>query len=211
MGGTNPGGHNANIAKMSISAVDPIHHPPDSVYLYCIWTQFDSGDTSDAGYGNGDIYGAGSRDGGATWGPSYNLTNTKTPGCVVGDCLSEHWSSMAQNMHNGALHIQYVCDKHPGFAMIGGDWESQWADNPIMYLELEAWVLGTWLERGDANADGTIDLGDAVYILNYLFKGGPPPNPPDSGDANCDGMVELGDAIYLLNYLFKGGPPPGCP
>jgi hypothetical protein len=64
--------------------------------------------------------------------------------------------------------------------------------------------------RGDANGDGVIDIADAIYLLNYLFKGDPPPDPLEAGDANCDGVVELGDAIYLLNYLFKGGPEPGC-
>ncbi len=61
---------------------------------------------------------------------------------------------------------------------------------------------------GDANGDGLIDLADAVYILNYLFKGGPAPNPLEVADCNCDQIVDLADAIYLLNYLFKGGPPP---
>jgi hypothetical protein len=65
--------------------------------------------------------------------------------------------------------------------------------------------------RGDVNGDSVIDVGDAVYILNYLFKGGPPPLPVASGDTNCDGIVDIGDAVYLLNYLFKGGPPPDCP
>ncbi len=62
--------------------------------------------------------------------------------------------------------------------------------------------------RGDANGDGVVDLGDAIYILNYLYKGGPAPNPAWTGDANSDGVVDLGDAIYILNYLYKGGPPP---
>jgi hypothetical protein len=64
--------------------------------------------------------------------------------------------------------------------------------------------------RGDANADQTIDLGDALYILNYLFKSGPAPVPFEAGDANCDEVVDLGDALIILNYLFKNGPPPGC-
>lgn len=64
--------------------------------------------------------------------------------------------------------------------------------------------------HGDANGDFILDLADAVYLLNYLFKAGDAPNPLDSGDANCDGMVELEDAIYLLNYLYKGGPAPPC-
>jgi hypothetical protein len=64
--------------------------------------------------------------------------------------------------------------------------------------------------RGDANKDEKVDVGDVVWILNYLFKSGPAPCPKSAGDANCDGAVDLADAIYLLNYLFKGGPAP-CP
>ena len=28
---------------------------------------------------------------------------------------------------------------------------------------------------GDANCDGVVDVGDVIYTINYLFKGGPPP------------------------------------
>ena len=143
---TNPGVWNRNICKMSISAKDPIYHPggdPDSVYLFCTWTQFDPGDMSLGGFSNGDIYAAGSKDGGATWGARVNLTNTKTPDCAPGECLSEHWSSLAENMHNGDLHIAYVCDRDAGAAIWG---EGDWTDNPMMYLHLEqfdiAEVLG---------------------------------------------------------------------
>lgn len=61
---------------------------------------------------------------------------------------------------------------------------------------------------GDASGDGLIDLGDAVYLLNYLFRGDPAPDPLWTGDCNCDEIVDLGDVVYLLNYLFKDGPPP---
>jgi len=60
---------------------------------------------------------------------------------------------------------------------------------------------------GDANADGIIDLGDAIYVLNYLYRHGPAPSLAVA-DANCDGVVNIGDVVYLLNYLFKGGPRP---
>ena len=72
------------------------------------------------------------------------------------------------------------------------------------------YVLASRVKHGDANADGTVDLGDAIYILNYLFKSGPDPCPMEAGDASSDGVVDLGDAIYVLNYLFKGGPAPSC-
>ncbi len=88
--------------------------------------------------------------------------------------------------------------------------------SPIGISEAASFVLqagylyASYVMHGDANADAIIDLGDVVYILNYLFKGGPEPCPMEAGDANCDGLVDLGDVVYLLNYLFKGGPPPPC-
>jgi hypothetical protein len=63
---------------------------------------------------------------------------------------------------------------------------------------------------GDANGDEKLSVSDVVYLINYLFKGGPKPDPIRSADANCDGKVTVSDVIYLINYLFKGGPKPDC-
>ncbi|MGB8657520.1 MAG: dockerin type I repeat-containing protein [Candidatus Zixiibacteriota bacterium] len=62
--------------------------------------------------------------------------------------------------------------------------------------------------NGDANGDSVINVGDVVYLINYLFKSGPAPNPLAAGDATCNGIVDAGDVVYLINYLFKGGPSP---
>ena len=66
---------------------------------------------------------------------------------------------------------------------------------------------------GDANGDDGVNVGDAVFVINYAFKGGLAPDPLASGDANCDGAVNVGDAVFLINYAFKGGLTPcsGCP
>jgi len=64
---------------------------------------------------------------------------------------------------------------------------------------------------GDANSDGEVNVGDAVYLINHVFKGGPAPDPLEAGDANGDGQVNVGDAVYLISYVFKGGPGPVCP
>jgi parallel beta-helix repeat protein len=61
---------------------------------------------------------------------------------------------------------------------------------------------------GDCNNDGGVNIGDVVYLINYLFKGGPAPILLESGDVNADGILNVGDVVYLLNYLFRGGPPP---
>ena len=64
---------------------------------------------------------------------------------------------------------------------------------------------------GDVNYDGTKSISDVLYLISYLYKGGPAPVPePSAGDVNCDGEVTISDVIYLINYLFRGGPPPGC-
>jgi hypothetical protein len=63
---------------------------------------------------------------------------------------------------------------------------------------------------GDANRDRLIGVSDIVYLVNYLFKGGPSPIPLAAGDTNCDGYVSVADIVYLINYIFKSGPPPAC-
>ena len=65
---------------------------------------------------------------------------------------------------------------------------------------------------GDANGDGAVNVGDTVYLINYVFKGGDAPNPLCIGDANGDEDVNVGDSVYIINYVFKGGAEPveGC-
>ena len=63
---------------------------------------------------------------------------------------------------------------------------------------------------GDANDDGKVDVNDVVYLINYLFAGGPQPSPFQAGDVNSDGKTNIVDVVYLINYLFGEGPPPKC-
>jgi len=65
---------------------------------------------------------------------------------------------------------------------------------------------------GDADHDMDLDVSDVIYLINYLFKGGPPPYPLVAGDVDSDCDIDVSDVIYLINYLFKGGPAPlpGC-
>jgi len=66
-------------------------------------------------------------------------------------------------------------------------------------------------ERGDANADGSLDIADAVTTLNYLFAGQTFLPCLDAADANDDGALDIADAVYILNYLFGNGPEPPEP
>lgn len=61
---------------------------------------------------------------------------------------------------------------------------------------------------GDSDGSLSISISDAVYLINYIFGGGPAPDPIQAGDADCSGTVTISDAVYLINYIFGGGAAP---
>ncbi|HLU50340.1 MAG TPA: HYR domain-containing protein, partial [Planctomycetota bacterium] len=65
--------------------------------------------------------------------------------------------------------------------------------------------------RGDANADGRVDLSDALFSLGALFLGGSAHSCPDAGDTNDDNKIDITDPIAVLQFLFVGGAPPASP
>lgn len=64
------------------------------------------------------------------------------------------------------------------------------------------------VEQPDITGDGIFDLSDVMYLVSYLFRGGPPPRPLQNANVNCDGSVNAGDVVYLISYIYRGGPPP---
>ena len=61
---------------------------------------------------------------------------------------------------------------------------------------------------GDVDGSGRLNITDIVFLINYLFAGGPNPDPILAGDADCSGRINIGDAVYLVNYIFGDGPLP---
>jgi hypothetical protein len=107
-----------------------------------------------------------------------------------------------------------------------GDAFLSWCDNDIETCagdESRAWFYGMTLlgdptlklsrfltdPTGDVTKDGTIDASDVVYLLNYLYKSGPVPDPLRLGDLTEDCTVDASDIVFLINYLYKSGLPPG--
>jgi len=114
----------------------------------------------------------------------------------------KQWSAFYAGPDNSIDEAMAVGLDSAGHIIISGTSRNDFLT--IMYTE-SAFIYG------DANYDGEITVSDVIYIINYLFKGGPPPVPElASGDANCNGEVTVSDVIYIINYLFKGGPAPGC-
>jgi len=107
-----------------------------------------------------------------------------------------------------------------------GDWDSfiaevlasiQWYDDHIKPPPPLTCCNGDGI-RGDADEDGSINVGDPTWLTDYLFFHGPAPpcQDPDGsypeGDADGDGSVNVGDPTWLTDYLFFHGPDPKpCP
>jgi hypothetical protein len=65
--------------------------------------------------------------------------------------------------------------------------------------------------RGNANGDLRVNIADAIWIIEELFRSGPQSTCQDAADANNDTVMDTVDAIYLINYQFAGGPAPPAP
>ena len=65
---------------------------------------------------------------------------------------------------------------------------------------------------GDVDGSSHIDIADIVYMVNYIFRNGVPPQDPRGGDMDCDLRVTIADVVHLINYIFRAGPEPclGC-
>jgi hypothetical protein len=72
---------------------------------------------------------------------------------------------------------------------------------------------------GDANGSGgepSVDIDDVIFLINYIFASGTPPEPIAAGDVDCRGgdvSIDIDDVVYLINYIFASGPEPcaECP
>ncbi len=67
------------------------------------------------------------------------------------------------------------------------------------------------LKRGDANGDGSVNIADAINLIQYLFNNGPTPGCLEAADVNDDGLNDVSDAVFLIQFQFLDGSPPPAP
>ena len=100
----------------------------------------------------------------------------------------------------------------------GHTWSAEGVHNVSVKVKDQNEVESGWsnvspikiVKRGNANGDDLINVGDAVFMISYIFRGGAAPVPLSAGNANCDELTNVGDAVYLISFIFRGGLPPGC-
>jgi hypothetical protein len=82
---------------------------------------------------------------------------------------------------------------------------------PINFAVRQDWNNGDLCGGAEGDVDCTVDVFDIICLIDYVFSGGPAPEPPEHADLNCDGVQDVFDIIYLIDYVFSGGPlPPEC-
>ena len=111
-----------------------------------------------------------------------------------------HWPSHAQKV------IGTVTARSPGQTLFLVD-----TIEPSTYRAEIRGDIHPLFIRGDCNLDDLVDLADAVFELDALFRGGAPFRLHEACNPNDDGSVDIADAIHLLSHLFRGGPAPPPP
>ncbi len=82
--------------------------------------------------------------------------------------------------------------------------------NNSCHAQVGAYGWGCGNVCGDVNGDSTGNIGDAIFLINYIFKHGPAPQNMITADLNEDGQVDTGDAVAIVNYIFRGQPILNC-
>ncbi len=87
--------------------------------------------------------------------------------------------------------------------------DSAWSNQVFSFFSGQT---GCCYLRGDIDHSGgpPIDIADLVWLIDYMFTGGPEPICWQEGDINADGapQIDIADMVYLVDYMFTGGPPP---
>ncbi|HOP06475.1 MAG TPA: hypothetical protein PLF13_04200 [candidate division Zixibacteria bacterium] len=119
-----------------------------------------------------------------------------------------------QSLGGGVVELGYVDDStivkgcvDPDSNIVAG------TENAVVYV---CPLPPEYTYGGDINGSGTgPDISDLVYLVSYMFGGGPEPafkagdDYFPQADVNCDGTgPDISDLVYLVNYMFNNGPAP---
>ncbi len=118
--------------------------------------------------------------------------------------------AMGDNFHRNPTDFQKLFDPHNPQAFYDSLDFSDLTTNILAARQLYRQLFV--VIPGDADRSGQVDVADAIYLINYIFIGGPTPNPLNVGDTNGDCRLNIADVVYLVSYIFRSGASPvaGC-
>ena len=76
-------------------------------------------------------------------------------------------------------------------------------------ISLKGYALLYFCGDIDGNSEGP-NVADLIYLVDYIFRGGPPPPVMETANVDGEGGINVVDVIYLVVYMFEGGPELVC-
>ena len=116
-----------------------------------------------------------------------------------------HFKATSTSMNTVYMHLDSA------FISVGGGMvflEAGGMKITPLFTSASPWQLTA--RCGDPNGDGDINVGDVVFLIQYIFRSGAAPKPAIVANVNGDEEVNVGDVVYLINHIFTGGPAPDC-
>ncbi len=170
-----------------------------------VWSQATIGDVNGDGYPDvlisttgGNVY-AWNKDGSLIQGFPKKMMGSSESGVAIGDVDGDGKVEIVSSVNEGSIYVWDINFSYDPSTMA---WPQFQHDAQHTGLYTKPYVCG------DANNDGSVNVADAVYLIDYIFSHGPAPNPLLAGDANGDGTINVADAVYLIEYIFSGGAAP---
>jgi len=82
-------------------------------------------------------------------------------------------------------------------------------DTAKVYLYNGTLVVLPGFKCGDLNGDNNVgNILDLTFMVNRIFRGGPPSDPLAASDVNCDGIGgNILDLTKIVDRIFRGGSP----
>ncbi|MCK4371966.1 MAG: hypothetical protein KAW61_02415, partial [candidate division Zixibacteria bacterium] len=86
-------------------------------------------------------------------------------------------------------------------------------DNPfVITVDLMVGAGGPPYICGDIDGSGSgPDIGDLVYLVDFMFNEGPPPPVMEAADVDgSGGEIDIADLVYTVDFMFNDGPDLIC-
>ena len=80
-------------------------------------------------------------------------------------------------------------------------WEFTGWDNDFSNVTEDITVTAQYVERGDADQDGDVDMADALLVLRYVM-GLEPDADTTAMDINRDGEITMVDALLIQRHVM---------